>query len=108
MTADLPLPDYDDLTTQGIGHRIRQLDRTGAEAVLAYEEAHADRPAVTLLMRTRLAELAAGEQPSGGSPGAWAPEAGNPGDTPQAAITEGPPVNPPSQGAPENPAQPRQ
>src|SRR5205085_6749767 len=68
VTADLPLPDYDDLTTQGIGHRIRQLDRSGVEVLLAYEATHANRPAVVLLMRTRLAELEAGAKPSGGSP----------------------------------------
>lgn len=47
MTADLPLPDYDDLTTQGIGHRIRQLDRSGVEVLLAYEATHANRPTVS-------------------------------------------------------------
>lgn len=105
---DTPLSDYDNLTTQGIGHRIRTLERDDLVDLLEYEEDHAARPAVVQLMRTRLSELDDGAEPSGGSPDAWAPEAGsttNP--TTEAAVTEGPPVNPPSQGAPENPAQPR-
>jgi hypothetical protein len=107
MTHELPLPDYDDLPTQAIGTRARTLDRQGVQTLLDYEQAHAARPAVVQLLSTRIDELDDGAQPSGGSPLAPAPEAGKAGDHQQAAVNEGPPVNPPSQGAPENPAQPR-
>jgi|GEM_PF-6478028 len=108
MTADLPLPDYDNLATNAIGSRARTLDAKGVTTLLEYEQGHANRPAVVQLLQHRIAELKDGAQPTGGAPSAPAPEAGRRGDVPaQPAIKEGPPVNPPSHGTPENPAQPR-
>ena len=107
MTHGLPLPDYDDLPTEAIGTRARTLDRQGVQALLDYEQDHAARPAVVQLLSNRIDELDDGAQPSGGSPLARAPEAGQPGGGAHAAVKEGPPVNPPSHGTPENPAQPR-
>jgi hypothetical protein len=105
----LPLPDYDHLPTGSLEGRIRTLDSAGVEALLAYEQAHAHRLPVVQLLSTRLEQLAAGAEPSGGSPTAATPEAEH---APQAGSqvspeTQGPPVNPPSQGVPTNPAQPR-
>ncbi len=103
----VPLPQYDDLTVGEIESHVRTLDREGVQAVSDYERAHAARPAVLLVLKNRAAQLREGAEPTGGS--AEVPGAGSDaGHTPaQAPVVEGPPVNPPSQGAAENPAQPR-
>jgi hypothetical protein len=105
----LPLPDYDHLPPATLLHRIRSLDEAGLSTLLAYESAHAGRPAVVEAMRHRLTALGDGAEPSGGSPLAAAPEAAPAasGGSPVAPATSGPPVNPPSHGDPTNPAQPR-
>jgi hypothetical protein len=105
----LPLPDYDHLPVQGLISRIRTLDATGLQTLLDYERAHADRLQVTVAMENRLTALREGAQPSGGDPAAPAaddPVAASAGSKVSEA-TSGPPINPPSQGDPTNPAQPR-
>ncbi|MGY1712408.1 hypothetical protein ACI8AC_23145 [Geodermatophilus sp. SYSU D00758] len=105
----LPLPDYDHLPVDGLISRIRTLDAEGLQALLDYEREHADRLQVVTAMENRLQSLREGAQPSGGDPAAAA------ADDPQHArggskvstATTGPAVNPPSQGDPTNPAQPR-
>jgi len=104
---EAPLPDYDSLATGSIESRARALDADGVRQLLAYEQAHAARPQVVMMLEHRLQSLESGAtQPSGGDPTAPAPETAL-GDAPGASVTEGPPVNPPSQGDPTNPAQPR-
>ncbi|GAA2452499.1 hypothetical protein ACIBAI_14360 [Streptomyces sp. NPDC051041] len=105
----LPLPDYDHLPLGSLQHRIRTLDEPGLREVLAYEEAHGNRLPVVQALRTRLQELEGGAQPSEGSPLAPAPEHAPAADTGSSVspVTSGPKMNPPSQGAPENPTQPR-
>ena len=104
---EAPLPDYDSLATGSIESRAHALDPDGVRQLLAYEQAHAARPQIVMMLEHRLASLESGTaRPSGGDPTAAAPETA-PGDAPGAAVTEGPPVNPPSQGVPTNPAQPR-
>ncbi|MGY1594900.1 hypothetical protein ACI79D_23245 [Geodermatophilus sp. SYSU D00708] len=105
----LPLPDYDHLPVDGLTSRIRTLDAAGLETLLAYERAHANRLQVVTIMENRLSSLREGAQPSGGDPAAAAAD-----DPVHAAAgskvseaTSGPPMNPPSQGDPTNPAQPR-
>lgn len=101
------LPDYDSLATGSIESRVRTLDPEGVRQLLAYEQAHAARPQIVMMLEHRLAALESGDaEPSGGDPTAPAPET-SPGEAPGAAVIEGPPVNPPSQGDPTNPAQPR-
>jgi hypothetical protein len=107
-SADLPLPDYDDLTLPDLTHRVRTLDAADLEAVIAYEEQHGNRLPVLEVLRARAGQLEQGGQPSGGPSGGPAhttptPDGGS-GVSPQ---TSGPPVNPPSHGDPTNPAQPR-
>jgi hypothetical protein len=106
----LPLPDYDHLPVGSLQSRIRSLDASAVAAVLAYERAHADRPAVVMLLERRLGDLESGRaEPTGGDPTAetpeiqHAPQAGSP----VSPETQGPPMNPPSHGDPTNPAQPR-
>ncbi len=105
--SDLPLPQYDDLTVGEIESRARTLEPGGVEALIAYERAHAGRPAVLLALENRAEQLRDGADPTGGSP--EVPGAGSDASdaASQASVVEGPPVNPPSHGAPENPAQPR-
>jgi len=107
---ELPLPDYDELPTGTIESRIRALDTEGVEQVLEYERGHADRVQVVQLLEHRLETLRSGDAvPSGGDPSAGTPEVprGEPGGSVASPATEGPKQNPPSQGVPTNPAQPR-
>ena len=105
----LPLPDYDHLPVDGLASRIRTLDTAGLETLLEYERAHANRLQVVTIMENRLTSLNEGAQPSGGDPAT--PAADDPvhaaGGSKVSEATSGPPMNPPSQGDPTNPAQPR-
>ena len=105
----LPLPDYDHLPVEGLTSRIRTLDAQGLQTVLDYERAHANRLQVVTIMENRLSALRGGAQPSGGDPAA--PAADDPVDAAAGSkvseATTGPAMNPPSQGDPTNPAQPR-
>ncbi|MBI9114295.1 hypothetical protein [Sanguibacter suaedae] len=105
----LPVPDYDHLPTGSLAHRIRSLDASEIGALLAYEEAHGDRLPITQVLRTRLDEVESGAELSSGDASAVAPElAPDPqGSGPVSPDTQGPVQNPPSQGVPTNPAQPR-
>ena len=105
----LPLPDYDHLPVPALAQRVRTLDAAGVQALLDHEQAHGHRLPVTEVLRQRLEELAGGAEPSGGDPAGLAPEAGGAPATPRATSmsTDAPPQNPPSQGDPTNPAQPR-
>jgi hypothetical protein len=105
----LPLPDYDHLPVEGLTSRIRTLDAQGLQTVLEYEKAHANRLQVVTVMENRLSSLRDGAQPSGGDPAA--PAVDDPvrasGGSKVSEATTGPAMNPPSQGDPTNPAQPR-
>jgi hypothetical protein len=105
----LPLPDYDHLPVEGLTSRIRTLDAQDLQTVLEYEKAHANRLQVVTVMENRLSSLRDGAQPSGGDPAA--PAADDPvhaaAGSKVSEATSGPPMNPPSQGDPTNPAQPR-
>ncbi|GGO74688.1 hypothetical protein [Nocardioides deserti] len=106
----LPLPDYDHLPVGSLEGRIRSLDGAGLEALLAYERDHANRVQVVQLLENRLEAVQGGAPLSGGSPMANAPEADAAPQTDSqggASVNEGPAMNPPSQGVPTNPAQPR-
>jgi hypothetical protein len=106
---DLPIKDYDHLQVGSLVSRIRTLDLAGLETLLAHEQAHANRIQVVSAMRHRLGSLKEGAQPSGGDPAAPASDDPAPaaGGSKVSEATSGPPVNPPSQGVPTNPAQPR-
>ena len=106
---ELPIPDYDHLQTGALTSRIRTLDATGLETLLAYERAHANRIQVVTAMQHRLTSVKQGAQPSGGDPAAQGADdpVGTAAGSKVSEATTGPPVNPPSQGDPTNPAQPR-
>jgi hypothetical protein len=111
MTDDeLPLPDYDNLPAGSLESRVRTLSEPGVKQLLGYEKEHANRIQVVQMLERRLVALNTGQAaPSGGDPTAAAPEvSGAPVHEPKASPqTEGPKQNPPSQGVPTNPAQPR-
>jgi hypothetical protein len=108
-SAELPLPDYDHLPTGSLQHRIRTLTREQLQAIADYERQHAHRPLVETIIQARLTELDSGAEPSGGAADALQPEhAPAPaGQSPVTPATSGPKMNPPSQGVPSNPTQPR-
>ena len=104
---DLPLPDYDHLPMAGLIQRIRSLDADQLNALDGTNVSTATVP-VTEAFRARLAELAAGAEPSGGSPFAYAPEkAPGPAAPLRTDQTTAAPANSPPTGADvRNPKQP--
>lgn len=105
---ELPLPDYDHLPVGSLESRLKPLVAEDVERLLAYEHAHADRVAVVQLLEARLEALRQGAEPTEGSVGGMTPETESaPGGSPVEPETQGPKINPPSQGVPTNPAQPR-
>lgn len=106
---ELPLPDYDHLPTGSLEGRIRSLTADQVGTLLAYEGEHAARPLVLRILQARIDQLQAGAEPTGGSPDAARPETAQHAEAPGKASPEttGPPINPPSQGVPTNPSQPR-
>lgn len=107
--ADLPLPDYDHLPLGSLTSRVRSLNADQLTTLLAYEQQHAARLPVVQMLHARLEAVRSGAELSDGSPVAETPETAPPpdGTTPASAATAGPVINPPSQGVPTNPAQPR-
>lgn len=108
--TDLPIPDFDSAQLGSLQPRLRGLDRSQVEMLLAYEREHANRTAFVEHLEERLRQLDAGAVPSGG--GDPATPAAPPGEraqggSPVSPQTAGPPVNPPTGGDPTNPAQPR-
>ncbi|HEY0374065.1 MAG TPA: hypothetical protein VGC94_04665 [Amnibacterium sp.] len=106
--TDLPLPDFDHIPLGTLPSRISALDAEGVQHLLDYEQAHGDRLPVTEVLRHRIEALRNGAEPSGAVEQAMpevAPAAG--GGSKVSPATTGPKINPPSQGVPTNPAQPR-
>jgi hypothetical protein len=105
---DLPLPDYDHITTGELPGRVHGLDAAQVEELLAFEREHGDRLPIVQVLEHRLRELNAGAQPSGevldDSPTMNHGAASGGKVSP---ATHGPTINPPSHGVPTNPAQPR-
>lgn len=110
-TQEPPVPGYDGMSVANIETRARAMDEQGVLELLDHERAHANRIQVVQMLEHRVEMLRSGQAtPSGGDPGAPAPESVHESAraTEQASPqTEGPPQNPPSQGVPTNPAQPR-
>jgi hypothetical protein len=97
------------MTTGYIESRVRALDARAVEQLLEYQRGHVHRVQVTMLLEHRLEALRSGDaEPSGGDP-TLAPEVaqGEAGGSKVSPVTQGPKQNPPSQGVPTNPAQPR-
>ena len=111
---DLPLPDYDHMTLGSLRGRLRSLSVEQLVQLRTYEKAHADRLPVVTMLDNRIAKLAtdASATPSGPVSTSPAPEqlavgGAAPSGGVSPATTTAPTINPPSQGDPTNPAQPR-
>jgi hypothetical protein len=106
--GELPLRDYDHLPLASVAQRIRSLTADEIEQLLAYERAHANRPAAIEVFSHRLAELAAGASPTPGrgqsGPDYPPPPHGTPPVRPQGAA---PPIFPPPHGVPAQPGKPK-
>jgi hypothetical protein len=59
--APLPVPNYDDLSVASLRARLRNLDSVQVQVLLAYERAHAARPAVLTMFERRIAKLGGSE-----------------------------------------------
>jgi hypothetical protein len=107
--TELPLPDYDHLPAGSLAHRIRALDADGLATLLSYERHHGNRVPVISVLEARLSELDSGAEPTAGSPTSFVPEKSPEPPAPRSIdqTTDAPTINPPSQGDPTNPAQPR-
>lgn len=55
--ADLPIPDYDQLSLNDLRHRIRALDEERLREVFDHETAHGNRIPVLEILHGRLREL---------------------------------------------------
>jgi len=105
---ELPLPDYDHITTGELPGRIHGLDATGVEQLLAFEREHGDRLPIVTVLEHRLEELRNGAEPSGPVTDDFPTmNHGTAAGSKVSPATSGPTMNPPSHGVPTNPAQPR-
>jgi hypothetical protein len=89
----LPLPDYDHLTTGDLAARIRSLDTGALRTLVAHEEAHGHRLPVLEVLRRRLADVEDGAELSGGDPAAARPEQAPPPEGGSAVSGAGTQVN---------------
>lgn len=106
--GELALPDYDQLPTGSLQHRVRSLTLDQVEQLLDYERGHGDREGVKQVLAARLTELDAGAQPSPGSQETRPESPGPPRrGSPVGPNTAGPPANPPPHGDPAQPARPK-
>ena len=105
---DLPLPDFDHIPLGNLAEHLVPLDRDQLGVLLEHETAHGDRLPVLEALRHRIEALDAGAEPIGSVPSEL-PEVsgGTPAPPEVSPATAGPKINPPSQGVPTNPAQPR-
>jgi hypothetical protein len=57
--AEVPLPNYDQLTIASLRARLRGLSIEQTRALIGYERAHADRAEVIAMFERRVAKLEA-------------------------------------------------
>ena len=104
--SDLPLPDYDHLPVGTLPTRITGLTEADVHQLISYEKAHGNRLPVLQFLEHSLQAMHNGAETSGTQTPPTPEVSGGQGSQ-QPASVPGPPVNPPSQGVPTNPAQPR-
>jgi hypothetical protein len=105
--TELPLPDYDHIPLGTLLSRISALDEGGVRSLLDYEQAHGARLPVVEVLRHRIAALQEGAEPTGAIEQDMPEVTRSQSGSPVSPATAGPKINPPSQGVPTNPAQPR-
>ena len=107
LHKELPFPDYDHIPAGTLPSRISGLGEAEVAQLVAYEKAHGNRLPILVILEKRLQDRQAGAETHGPRvPSTPEVNTGQP-ETTKAAEVTGPPVNPPSQGDPTNPAQPR-
>jgi hypothetical protein len=62
---DLPLPDFDHITTGDLAARIRGLDAGQIETLIEFERSHPGRLPIMTVLEQRLNQLADGAEPTG-------------------------------------------
>ncbi|QCQ91383.1 hypothetical protein [Rhodococcus sp. SGAir0479] len=77
----LPLPDYDQLSTSDVQHRVRSLDLGQVQQLLEHERANAHRPHIVEILSARIAALESGATPSAGDPRNAPPVSGTAGSS---------------------------
>jgi hypothetical protein len=107
LHKDLPLPDYDHLPVGTLPSRISGLEEAEVAQLITYEKAHGNRLPILQILEKRLHDLQGGAVPRGPRQPSTPEVNTGPPDTAQSTSVPGPPINPPSQGDPTNPAQPR-
>jgi hypothetical protein len=105
---ELPLPDFDHMTVGQLRGRLRTLDLVSLVQLRDYEEAHANRLQIVVMLNNRIAKVSESGTDSG-SPQTSSAGASKDSSTGSRVTpaTAGPPINPPTGGDPTNPAQPR-
>lgn len=104
----LPIPDFDHIPLGTLPSRISALDESGVQQLLDFEREHGDRLPVVQVLERRIEALQGGAQPSGAVEQDM-PEVtqSSSGSSVSPDTSNAPKINPPSQGVPTNPAQPR-
>ena len=62
LVAALPLANYDELTVASLRARLRNLSNDDITQLVAYEQAHQDRPEVIKMFKNRLIKMTSGFQ----------------------------------------------
>lgn len=103
----LPLPDYDHIPLGTLPSRISALEADDVTRLLDFEREHGNRLPVIVVLEHRIEQLRSGTQPSGSVDQSMPEVTQSQHGSPISPETTGPKINPPSQGVPTNPAQPR-
>ena len=104
----LPIPDFDHIPLGTLPSRVSALDESGVQQLLDFEREHGDRLPVVQVLERRIEALQGGAQPSGAVEQDM-PEVtqSSSGSAVSPKTSNAPKINPPSQGVPTNPSQPR-
>jgi hypothetical protein len=104
---ELPLPDYDHIPLGTLPTRITGLDEAGLNALLAYEREHGNRLPVVQVLESRLDAVRQGAEVSDQTVPDTPEVTESQQGSPVSPETAGPKINPPFEGVPTNPGQPR-
>src|SRR4051794_33152092 len=104
----LPPPYFDPIPPRPPPSPISALDASGVQQLLDFEQEHGNRLPVVQVLERRIEALREGAQPSGAVEQDM-PEVtqSSSGSSVSPDTSNAPKINPPSQGVPTNPAQPR-
>lgn len=99
---ELPIADYDHVTSGALEHRIRSLSSDQLATLLRYERSHAVRIPVIEVLSARLDQLRKGSRPSEGGAAPDSPEPSASG-SPVSPATAAEPGHPPPHGTLDQP-----